>query len=64
MELTPFKEGLICRLPLNGENDLRLKIISAMIVVKCWNRLPREVVKSRSLEVFKTQLHKAMTNLL
>lgn len=64
MELTLFKEGLICRLSLNSNNDLGLKIISAMIVVKCWNRLPREVVESPSLEIFKTQLHKAVTDLL
>lgn len=49
---------------LNSENDLGLKIISEMIVVKWWNRLLWEVVEYPSLEISKTQLHKAMANLL
>jgi len=32
-------------------------------VVRCWNRLPREVVDSLSLEVFKTRLDEALDNL-
>jgi len=33
-------------------------------VTECWNRLPREVVDSASLEIFKTHLDKVLCNLL
>lgn len=33
-------------------------------VVKCWHRLPRDVVESPSTEVFKTQLDTVLGNLL
>ena len=33
-------------------------------VVRCWNRLPREVVDAPSLEVFKTRLDEALGNLV
>jgi len=33
-------------------------------VTEPWNRLPREVVKSPSLEIFKTHLDKVLYNLL
>ncbi|KFU89967.1 hypothetical protein M959_05361, partial [Chaetura pelagica] len=33
-------------------------------VVRCWNRLPREVVAAPSLEVFKTRLDGALSNLI
>ncbi|KGL72780.1 hypothetical protein N309_01362, partial [Tinamus guttatus] len=33
-------------------------------VTEHWNRLPREVVESPSLEIFKTRLHAALCNLL
>ena len=33
-------------------------------VVRCWNRFPREVVDALSLEVFKTRLDKALSNLV
>ena len=34
-----------------------------MRVVRCWNRLPREVVDAPSLEVFKISLDGALSNL-
>ena len=33
-------------------------------VVRCWNRLPREVVDAPSLEVFKARLDRALGNLV
>ena len=33
-------------------------------VVRCWHRLPREVVDVPSLEVFKTRLDEALGNLV
>jgi len=37
--------------------------VFTMRVVRCWNRLPREVV-SLSLEVFKTRLHGPLGSLV
>lgn len=33
-------------------------------VVRCWNRLPREVVDAPSLEVFKARLDETLSNLI
>jgi len=33
-------------------------------MVRCWNRLPREVVDAPSLEVFKARLDGALGNLV
>ena len=33
-------------------------------VTECWNRLPREVVKSPSMEIFTTHLYAYLCNLL
>jgi len=33
-------------------------------VMAHWNRMPREVVESPSLEIFKTHLHKVLYSLL
>ena len=35
-----------------------------MRVVRCWHRLPREVVDAPSLEVFKVRLDGALGNLV
>ena len=43
--------------------DVRGKFFT-MRVVRCWNRLPREVVDVLSLEVFKTRLGGALGSLV
>ncbi|KFP19612.1 hypothetical protein Z169_06035, partial [Egretta garzetta] len=43
--------------------DIRKKFFT-MKVVKHWNRLPREVVEAPSLEIFKTRLDGALSNLI
>ena len=43
--------------------DVRGKFFT-MRVVRCWSRLPREVVDVPSLEVFKTRLDGALGNLV
>jgi len=40
------------------------KNFSALRVTEPWNRLPREVVESPSLEIFKTGLDEVLCNLL
>ena len=45
------------------EGRLRLDIMGRFFterVLRCWNRLPREVVDATSLEVFKTRLDGAL----
>ena len=43
--------------------DVRGKFFT-MRVVKCWNRLPREVVDASALEVFKARLDGAVGSLI
>ena len=43
--------------------DIMKKFFSVR-VVRCWNRLPREVVAAPSLEVFKARLDGALSNLV
>ena len=43
--------------------DIRKKFFT-MRVVKHWNRLPREAVTARSLEVFKARLDGALSNMV
>ena len=43
--------------------DIRKKFFTVR-VVRCWNRLPREVVAAPSLAVFKARLVRALSNLI
>ena len=43
--------------------DVRGKLFT-MRVVRCWNRLPEEVMDAPSLEVFKARLDGALGNLV
>ena len=43
--------------------DVRGKFFTRR-VVRCWNRLPREVVDAPYLEVFKARLEEALGNLV
>ncbi|KFQ15483.1 hypothetical protein N330_05959, partial [Leptosomus discolor] len=50
-----------------GEGRFRLDIRKKFFtprVVRHWNRLPKEVVDAPSLEVFKTSLDGALSNLV
>jgi len=48
----------------NGHKLKQRKFRLNMRVTEPWNRLPREVVESPSLEIFKTHLHKVLCSLL
>ena len=43
--------------------DVRGKFFTVR-TVRCWNRLPREVLDAPSLEVFKARLHGALGSLI
>jgi len=43
--------------------DVR-KIFFTLRVLKRWNRLPREVVETPSVEIFKARLNGALSNLV
>ena len=43
--------------------DVRGKFFTER-VVRCWNRLPREVVNAQSLEVFRARLDGALDSLV
>ncbi|KFQ14567.1 hypothetical protein N330_13203, partial [Leptosomus discolor] len=50
-----------------GEGRFRLdirKMFFTLRVVRHWNRLPKEVADAPSLEVFKTRLDGALSNLV
>jgi len=47
-----------------GKSVLNRRKIFTVRVIKHWNRLPREVVKSLSLQILKTQLGMVLSNLL
>lgn len=42
------------------KENVRRKKTFTVRVVKCWNKLPGEVVESPSLEFFKTQFNKLL----
>jgi len=49
------------------EGRFRLDVMGnffTMKVVRCWNRLPREVVDAPSLEAFKARLNVALGNMV
>ena len=51
--------------PKYGKFHLNIsKTLFALLVVKHWNRLPREVVASSLFKILKTQLGKVLSNLL
>ena len=43
--------------------DIRKKLFT-LRVVRCWNRLPREVLDAPSLEAYKDRLGGALSNLV
>jgi len=45
-------------------SDIMLTLLITLRMTEHWNRLPREVVESPSLEIFKTRLDKVLYNLL
>ena len=47
-----------------GNTNIRKKKVFTLKVTEHWNRLPREVVESPSLEIFKTHLDAFLCNLL
>jgi len=49
---------------LNLRNLNLRKNVFPLRVTEPWNRLPREVVESPSLEIFKTRLDKVLCSLL
>ena len=40
------------------------KVFFTVRVVRHWNKLPKEVVKALSLEIFKVTLDRALSNLI
>jgi len=46
------------------QRKFRLKNFFPLRVMEHWHRLPREVVESPSLEIFKTHLDKVLCSLL
>jgi len=54
------------RLRVKNINQMResQRLIFTMRVVRHWNRLPREAVAASSLEVFKSRLDGALSNLV
>lgn len=61
---TAHTRGISSKLVLvGGKQDIRRKFFT-LRVVKCWNRLLREVVKAPFLETFEVKLDEALGNLM
>jgi len=66
-----FSRGCCDRMRGNGfklkEGGFRLDIrknFFTLRVVKCWNKLPREVVEAPCMETFQVRLDRALSNLI
>jgi len=59
----PGQEATVLNCKKVDRLDIK-KNFFTMLVVRLWNRLPREAVATPSLEVFKTRLDGAFSNLL
>jgi len=57
--LIAIRQGAMGRLRLDTRKNF-----FTMSVMKCWHRLPREVVEAPSLETFKASLDRALSNLV
>lgn len=54
--------GMVQRLTMGDSNDIRNYFFTKR-VVSHWNRLPREVINTQSLSVFKQHLNNALNNM-
>lgn len=56
-DLSQWAQAEVQEIPFKHKN------IFKVTVVKQWNRLPREITESPSLEIFRTWLDKVLSNL-
>jgi len=64
MSSFPFLINNFILFSLNRIQNCHTQRIYCKNLTEHWNRLPREVVESPSLEIFKTRLDKVLCNLL